>query len=328
MKTKTSNRWLVTGGAGFIGSHLVDLLIERNDQVVVLDDLSGGSLSNLPDSALLTVHTGDVGCPNRLAQAMAGVTGIFHCAALVGVQDCIRDWTGGHARNLTATIRLFETARKAGNVPVVYASSAAVYGDRSDDVCHEELQERPLSPYGADKLACEHQASAFWQIHQLPTAGLRFFNVYGPRQSATSAYSGVTALFSANEWAGRKSVIIGDGRQSRDFIFVSDVVRGMAAAMDRLHSDPACLVSNLCTGRSITVLELLGIIQSETDGKSLPPEFKPGRAGEIRHSRGSTKRMRENLGITDLVPIEKGIAEYLRWELSEQKTVERLSALG
>ena len=310
-----TERWLVTGGGGFIGSHLVGFLLGRGDQVVVLDDFSTGSADNLPShggGSRLSVLRADVAATESLAAAMATVTGVFHCAATVRVQDCIDDWFGAHATNATATIRLFEIAQRMGNLPVVYASSAAVYGNRSGEICHEDLPVDPVSPYGADKLACENHARAFWQVHRLPTAGLRLFNVYGPRQTVASSYSGVLAQFGRNWQAGRPNVVFGDGLQSRDFVYVSDVVAGMAAAMDLLRRAPRYIVSNICTGRSVSILELLTIFE-RVAGRPAPgpTEFRPARAGEVRKSQGSTARMAELLGLHRTVLLEDGLRKYL-----------------
>ncbi len=314
--------WLVTGGAGFIGSNLVDHLLRRGHQVVVLDDFSTGSPDNLPGGDDISVLRADVTSTESLDVAMATVSGVFHCAATVGVQDCIDDWFGAHATNATATIRLFETAQRKGNLPVVYASSAAVYGNRSGEVCHEDLPLDPVSPYGADKLACENHARAFWQVHRLPTAGLRIFNVYGPRQTVASSYSGVLAQFGQNWQAGRPNVVFGDGLQSRDFVYVSDVVAGMAAAMDRLRRTPRCFVSNICTGRSVSILDLLALFEGAAGRPAPgPTEFRPARPGEIRSSCGATARMAELLGLYRTVPLEDGLRAYLN-SLEPRATVE------
>ena len=306
-----TRRWLVTGGAGFVGSHLAERLLARGDAVTVLDDLSTGMPANLPRHPRLDLRTGDVNDADALGAALRGAAGVFHCAATVYVQDCIADWLGAHAVNLGGTIRVFEAARRAGGLPVVYASSAAVYGDPAGALCHEDLPERPISPYGADKLACEHQARAFWQVHALPTAGLRFFNVFGPRQSARSAYAGVLAAFGRDLRLGRASTIHGDGGQTRDFVHVSDVARALVAAMGRLGAAPGCLVANVCTGRSVSVRDLHALVRRHGGGLGPPPAFAPARPGEIRLSRGCTARMHAVLGRWRTMPLEEGIAGYL-----------------
>lgn len=308
------NKWLVTGGAGFVGSHLVDRLLALGQSVTVLDNFSTGSRRNLPTEVPgLTVLTGDVCSSSDVSRAMKGVSGVYHCAATVAVQSCIENWISAHQANATATIRLFDVARQNGGIPVVYASSAAVYGDCSDTVCHEDMSERPISPYGADKLTCEHQARAFMQVHGLPSAGLRFFNVYGPRQNASSPYSGVLARFCNDRLQDRAPVIYGDGLQSRDFIHVRDVISALVSAMDVLTQTGETFVSNVCTGRSVSLIELLGVIDACAGEGQAAANFLPQRQGDIRHSRGHTGRMTELLGSLNPLPLELGVMDYWNW---------------
>ncbi|WP_417724413.1 NAD-dependent epimerase/dehydratase family protein [Salipiger sp.] len=309
-----TGHWVVTGGAGFIGSHLVEHLLARGDRVTVFDNFATGAVGNLAACAgdpRLAIRTGDVATGEGLADTVAGASGVFHCAAVAGVQECIADWFGAHATNVTGAIRTFDAAVRAGRVPVVYASSAAVYGDRSGEPCREDMPVRPMSPYGADKLACEHQARAFREIHGLPTAGLRLFNVYGPRQAATSSYSGVLSQFVRNWRSGQANVIFGDGGQTRDFVQVGDVVGAMVAAMERLLVQSDCLVSNVCTGRPVSVLDLVATIGRITGGRPRAPEFRPARSGEIRHSLGDTRQMVALLGRRRITPLEEGLRTYL-----------------
>ncbi|MEQ9260490.1 MAG: NAD-dependent epimerase/dehydratase family protein [Roseovarius sp.] len=307
---------IVTGGAGFIGSHLVEHLLRQGTGVTVLDNFSTGTEANLAVArglGTLRVIEGTTTSRATLDAAMEGADCVFHLAAVSGVQDCIGNWSGAHEANATATIALFEAAQRAGPLPVVYASSAAVYGDRSGETCHEEMAERPISPYGADKLACEHQARAFWHVHGLPTAGLRFFNVYGPRQSSASPYAGALAKFGRNCVEGRGHTIFGDGLQARDFVHVNDAVRGLLAAMQKLCEAPEALVCNICTGRSVSMLHLIDLIEHAGGRKPGHLLFEPARPGEIRHSRGDTARMESLLGLADPMTLEAGIRDTLRW---------------
>ena len=220
--------YLVTGGAGFIGSHLCDALIGRGDSVRVLDDLSTGHRANLPDGVDLVV--GDIADPETASRATAGVDGCFHLAAIASVERGINDWLGTHRANLTGAIAIFEAIRRHGTkVPVVYASSAAVYGDSRTLPIPETAERRPLSAYGADKLGCELHAVTASHVHGIPTVGLRFFNVYGPRQDPKSPYSGVISIFCERILNGMPIQIYGDGAQTRDFIHVSDVVAALLA---------------------------------------------------------------------------------------------------
>ena len=303
-------RFLVTGGAGFIGSHLVDALVGAGHSVRVLDDLSTGRRANLSQAVSLSVGTiADTALLARLAE---GVDGIFHLAARSSVQGCIADWLPGHQDNLIGTINVLSAAVGAG-CPVVYASSAAVYGDRSDRICDEAARETPISPYGADKLACEHQASAFAAIHGLPSVGLRFFNVYGARQNLASPYAGVIARFIDDARAGRGHVVYGDGLQSRDFVAISDAIAGLCAAMRLARTGPArAEVVNICTGQATTLLDLIGAISGAL-GNTRPPEIThlPARPGDIRHSVGATARMQALLGLRAQVGLDQGLAHLL-----------------
>lgn len=302
-----SRHWLVTGGAGFIGRHLVGALAARGDRVTVFDI----SLGQGPPNATLRHLRQDIRDVASLGTAMVGVDGVFHLAANANVQDCIENWAGAHVTNCAGTMNVFGAARAQGGVPVVYASSAAVYGNRSGEICHEGLPERPISPYGADKVGCEHHARAFWRIHGLPSAGLRLFNVYGPGQDATSSYSSVLAQFTENRQKGRRNRIFGDGEQTRDFIHVDDVVQAFVAAMARLQETPDTWVSNVCTGHSVSLLEVCRIIDAQFGSTAQEPLFAPARRGDIRHSRGSTDQMRQLLDLHRAIPLHEGLARGL-----------------
>lgn len=297
---------LVTGGAGFIGSHLVERLLALGDAVVVLDDLSSGRPANLPDRARLV--RGDILDQALLARLLEGADCVFHLAALVSVPECIADWERGHRVNLGGSIALLQAAARAGNVPVIYASSAAVYGNRSGQACAESDLPLPISPYAADKLAAEHQARAMAEVHGLPSVGLRFFNVYGPRQDAASAYAGVISKFCANRLVDRPHQIFGDGGQSRDFIPVSDVVEGLVLARDSLKDQGGARVYNLCTGRETTLLQLASAIDRVSGRAPLPVHHHPARGGDIRASRGSPDLAARDLGFRAATGIEPGLA--------------------
>ena len=300
--------YLVTGGAGFIGSHLCEALTRRGDAVRVLDDLSTGRRSNLPPDA--TLLTGDVADPAAVAAAMDGVDGCFHLAAIASVEKGVTDWLGTHRANLTGTIAVFDAIRRQGSrIPVVYASSAAVYGDGPVPVA-EAAPKTPLSAYGADKYGCELHARVAGQVHGIPNVGLRFFNVYGPRQDPRSPYSGVISIFCERIAAGLPVSIFGDGRQTRDFVYVADVIRALLAAMALKPADSP--VFNICTGIPTSVAGLAGLI-AELAGKPLSADSKPPRAGEIRHSRGQMEAADRILGTRGRVPLRTGLAEVLAW---------------
>jgi UDP-glucose 4-epimerase len=265
-------------------------------------------MCNLPDGARLL--QGDVADAACVAEAMDGVDGCFHLAAIASVEKGVTDWLGTHRTNLTGTIALFDAIRRYRAVPVVYASSAAIYGDVQTIPTPEIASCRPLSAYGADKFGCELHARVATHVHAIPTVGFRFFNVYGPRQDPNSPYSGVISIFAQRISAGRPIAIFGDGEQTRDFIYVGDVVRALLAGMTLSPSEAA--VFNVCTGEATSVRALAELI-AELSGRPLVVEDKPPRAGEIRHSRGSPVRANELLNLGGRVPLRDGLATVLAW---------------
>ena len=301
--------YLVTGGAGFIGSHLCDALVARGDTVRVLDDLSTGRRSNLPKST--TFIEGDVADPALALLALDGVDGCFHLAAIASVEKGVTDWLGTHRTNITGTISVFDAIRQlGGEIPVVYASSAAVYGDAAAFPIAESEPCVPLSAYGADKYSCELHARVANHVHGIPTVGLRFFNVYGPRQDPKSPYSGVISIFCERIAAGLPIAIFGDGQQTRDFVYVADVVRALLAAM--AVRPPGSAVFNVCSGVSTSV-EALARVIAQLAGKDLDVQMQPPRAGEIRHSLGVPTRGSSALSIEGRVPLHAGLSEVLAW---------------
>jgi UDP-glucose 4-epimerase len=298
---------LVTGGCGFIGSHLCSVLRARGDRVRVLDDLSSGSESNLAPGAALLI--GDVARPATVRQALAGVDQCYHLAAVASVQRGVQEWYGTHRTNLSGTIALLEEARRHG-IPIVYASSAAVYGDIDTLPLREDMQPRPLSAYGADKLGCEQHALVAGHTHGIATAGLRFFNVFGPRQDPRSPYSGVISVFCDRLSRGEPLDVYGDGLQTRDFVFVADVVRMLLAAMS--SASVAAPVYNVCTGQPTSVLELASTV-AELCGTTLAVRHQPPRIGEIRHSLGQPAQARQRLGTSPATTLRDGLAETLAW---------------
>jgi UDP-glucose 4-epimerase len=299
--------YLVTGGAGFIGSHLCEALLTRGASVRVLDDFSTGKRLNVPHG--VEVIVGDVADRDLVRDAVRGISGCFHLASIASVQRGLTDWLGTHRTNLTGTITLLDAiSRLPEKPPMVYASSAAVYGDAVPPIA-EEAPKRPLSAYGADKYACESHAGVASHVYGVSTTGLRFFNVYGPRQDPKSPYSGVISIFCHRLLQGLPIDIHGDGEQTRDFIFVRDVVAAMIAAMDR-RRDAA--VYNVCTGLPTSVLLLAdviaGLLKTKLSIKHLAP-----RAGDIRHSTGSPTQLRQALDLPDPMPLQVGLAYVIDW---------------
>lgn len=300
-------RILVTGGCGFIGSHLTAALLARGDSVRVLDDLSTGSRANLAPGAELVV--GDIAEAATVRAALADRDACIHLAAIASVERGVRDWPGSHRVNLSGTIAVFDAARERG-LPVVYASSAAVYGDHAVLPIAEDAPTRPLSAYGADKLGCEQHARVGGLVHGLPTLGLRFFNVFGPRQDPRSPYSGVLSIFCDRLSRSEEVQIYGDGGQTRDFVSVHDVVAALLAGLDR--ASPDAPVFNVCTGRATSVRDL-ALAVATACGVAPLIAHRPPRQGEIRHSLGDPTKMRAALGLGAPRGLEEGIAEIVAW---------------
>jgi len=301
--------YLVTGGAGFIGSHLCDALIARGDSVRVLDDLSTGHRANL--QAGIDLIVGDIADPDTALRATEGVAGCFHLAAIASVERGLKDWLGAHRANLTGAITIFDAIRRHGtNVPVVYASSAAVYGDCLTIPIRETAERRPLSSYGADKYGCELHAITASHVHGIPTVGLRFFNVYGPRQDPKSPYSGVISIFCERILNGTPIHIYGDGTNTRDFVHVTDAVAALLAGMGLRPQ--AASVFNVCTGEATSVSDLArvigGLARKNPDVTHMPP-----RAGEIRHSLGDPSEARRVLGLGKTVALRDGLVTVLEY---------------
>ncbi|HYM33018.1 MAG TPA: NAD-dependent epimerase/dehydratase family protein [Candidatus Cybelea sp.] len=298
--------WLVTGGCGFIGSHLVEALLAQGDHVRVLDDLSTGRRENVPAAAEIVV--GDVADVKVVQQCMTGVDGCFHLAAVASVQRSNEAWVETHRSNLTGTVAVLDaarSARKGGKVPVVYASSAAVYGDAERMPIAESAPIKPLTAYGADKAGSELHARVAWAVHGIPTCGFRFFNVYGPRQDPKSPYSGVIAIFADHIARDETISIFGDGKQVRDFVYVKDVVRHLTAAMAAPRPDAP--VFNVCTGIATSIVELAEII-GRIAGRAPRITFGKPRPGDIHTSVGDPRRARELLGVSADTRVADGLA--------------------
>ena len=303
---------LVTGGAGFIGSHIVRALLAEGWQVRVLDDFSSGKRENLAGltPARLEVQEGDLRDPSALRAALRGVVVVFHEAAFVSVPASMEDPLTCHEVNDVGTARLLEAARQAGVARVVLASSAAVYGDSTAFPLREDQPPRPLSPYAATKAANELYARLYTAAFDLPVTALRYFNVYGPRQRPDSPYAAAIPIFARRMLAGQPPTIFGDGGQRRDFVFVGDVAQANLRAAE--SEAAAGETINICTGHEVTLLELLATLQ-ELIPDAPAPVFAPPRPGDIYRSVGDPTKAARLLGFRPQTSLREGLAEVVAW---------------
>lgn len=302
---------LVTGGAGFIGSHLVETLLADGCRVTVLDDLSSGHERNLPSSSgRLRFVRGDIRNPAAVADAVGGCEAVFHLAAVVSVPQTTQDPIGSAEVNEIGSLNVLEAARGAGVKRLVFASSSAVYGDDPRLPKGEDMQPKPLTPYAVQKLAVEYHARVYSRLYGLPAASLRFFNVFGPRQDPSSPYSGVISIFLTRALSGVAPMINGDGRQSRDFVFVSDVVQALIAAA--VSPSAPGKVFNVGTGQSVTIRRLWEVIAA-LSGSTAVPLHGPPRPGDVPQSVSAIEAARAELGFEPRVSFEEGLKMTMAW---------------
>jgi UDP-glucose 4-epimerase len=303
--------YLVTGGAGFIGSHLVEALVERGERVRVLDDLSSGTRENLtPVADAIELSVGDVADLETARRAARGARYVLHHAALASVHVSVQDPLRAHRVNTLGTLNMLLAAREAGVERVVLASSAAVYGAAQALPLKEETPPQPLSPYAATKLAGEGYLRGFLGSFGLEGVSLRYFNVYGPRQDPTSPYSGVISKFADALAGGEPPTIYGDGGQTRDFVYVADVVRANLLACTVPSAVGQTL--NVAGGRRTSILELAGMMSGLMGGRE-PPRFGPARPGEVRDSEADVTRAEGVLGWQAETTLEEGLARTVAW---------------
>ncbi|VTR93750.1 nad-dependent epimerase dehydratase : Uncharacterized protein OS=Planctomyces maris DSM 8797 GN=PM8797T_21943 PE=4 SV=1: Epimerase [Gemmata massiliana] len=296
---------LVTGGAGFIGSHLVEELVRRGSPVRVLDDFSTGLRSNISQHTNVEVVEGSLTDVDAVMRAVQGAGVIYHLGALASVARSVESPAVTHAACATGTLNLLDAARKSGIRRVVFAASSSAYGGNSSAAGQtEDLPMVAKSPYAAAKLAGELYMQAFAHTYGLETVRLRFFNIFGPRQRSDSPYSGVIALFTAAMAAGRTPSIQGDGTQSRDFTFVANAVQALtrAAAAPNVSGN----VYNVGTGRSVTLLQLVEAL-NRIFKTNLAPTFASPRAGDVKFSQADISRTRADLGYDPAVTFEDGL---------------------
>ena len=301
---------LVTGGAGFIGSHLCDALLAAGHRVRVLDNLSTGKRNNLAlDNPRLELIEGDAADAGLVRRAMVGCSAVAHLAAVASVQASVDDPVSTHQSNFVATLNICEAMREAGVRRVVFASSAAVYGNNGEGVAvGEDTPKAPLTPYASDKLASEYYLDFYRRQHGLEPAIFRFFNIFGPRQDPSSPYSGVISIFTERALAGRPISVFGDGEQTRDFFYVADLVPLLVQGLSKAVAEPGAV--NVGHGQSVSLNQLLDAVRQVLGGL---PEVSYGQArpGDIRHSKADNSLLRQRYQLAPATPLTVGLAQLL-----------------
>lgn len=301
---------LVTGGAGFIGSNLVDALVARGYAVRVLDNLSTGKRSNLPADAGVELIIGDVADAQAMRDAVQGCRAVVHLAAVASVQASVDDPVGTHQSNLVGTLNLCEAMRTSGLRRVVFASSAAVYGNNGEGApIGEGTPKAPLTPYAADKLASEHYLDFYRRQHGLEPVVFRFFNIYGPRQDPSSPYSGVISIFTERAQKGLPIAVFGDGEQTRDFVYVGDLVELLVQALESPEVQEGAV--NVGLNQATSLNQLLDAVGDVVGG--LPEvRYQAARQGDIRHSRADNTRLLRRYRLPDpATGMREGLAKLL-----------------
>ena len=305
-------KYLVTGVAGFIGSSIARALLAKGCDVRGVDDFSTGKRENLAGMDAMEFLHGDLTDAEVSARACAGVSCVFHEAAIPSVPRSVLDPIGCNHANVTGTLQLLNEARKAGVQRVVYAGSSSAYGNAPTLPKREDMIPRPLSPYAVSKLAGEYYMQAFASVYGMETVTIRYFNVFGPRQDPASMYSGVLAKFSRQMLAGETPTILGDGEQSRDFTYIDNVVHGNLLASEAPAEKVSGRVFNVATGKRITLNDTVEILR-ELTGYQGPVEYGPERAGDVKHSLADYTLARENFGYEPVVDFREGLRRTVEW---------------
>ncbi len=311
MQSDATYTYLVTGGAGFIGSHMVSALLDDGHRVRVVDNFSTGKRENLAHVAdRIDLHEISITDRAALDKAMDGVDYVFHLAALASVPRSVEDPLASNEHNVTGTLNLLMAAREAGVKRVVYAGSSSAYGNAESEYKSEDMLPLPLSPYAVAKLAAEHYCQVFTEVYGLETVTVRYFNVFGPRQDPLSTYAAVIPKFVTAMLDGQRPVVEGDGHQSRDFTYIANVVHGNLLAC---HTPGvAGETFNIAVGGRISLLEMINTLNAIM-GTDIQPVFIAPRPGDVKHSRASIDKARERLGFEPQVSFEDGLARTVAW---------------
>jgi nucleoside-diphosphate-sugar epimerase len=306
--------YLVTGGAGFIGSHLAEELVRRGHRVRVLDNLSTGKRRNLEHIPGIDFIEGDLADPEACARAVQGVDYVLHQAAIPSVPRSVKDPVTSNRSNIDGSLNILVAARDAGVRRLVYAGSSSAYGDTPTLPKREDMPTSPLSPYALQKLVAEQYCQMFTRLYGLETVTIRYFNVFGPRQDPSSPYSGVISLFSTALLEGRRPTIYGDGEQTRDFTYIANVVDGVLRACEAPAASGE--VINVATGGRISLNTLLQTMNTLV-GTDIVPIYAEARAGDVRDSQADISKAKALLGYEPSISLEEGLRRTLDWARTE-----------
>ena len=306
--------YLVTGGAGFIGSHMVERLLSQGHRVRIADDFSSGRRENVPSHANVDLVEGDLADMDVAKRAAAGCDYVIHLAAIPSVPRSVKDPVKSHRANVDGTLNMLIASRDAGVKRLVFAGSSSVYGDAAVLPKREDMRPSPLSPYALQKLIGEQYCQMFTRLYGLETVTTRFFNVFGPRQQPGSPYSGVISLFIEALASGKNPTVHGDGRQTRDFTYVGDVVTGVLRCCEAPNI--AGEVINVAAGGRISLLDLIRTLQGLLKSKA-EPVFGPTREGDVRDSQADIEKARRHLSFAPAVAFEDGLRETVAWFQSQ-----------
>jgi nucleoside-diphosphate-sugar epimerase len=304
-------RCLVTGGAGFIGSHVTRGALERGYQVRVLDDFSTGHRKNLAEiAAQIDLLEGDIRNPAAVREAVAGCEVIFHLAALGSVPRSVDDPAGTHDVNITGSLNILMAARDAKVRRIVYSASSSAYGDTPTLPKREDMLPQPLSPYAVSKLAVEHYLAAFYNCYGLQSVSLRYFNVFGPRQDPSSTYAAVIPAFVSRMVRGQRPIIFGDGEQSRDFCYIENVVNANLLAAEAKQTQAEAM--NIACGERITLNEIVKLLNASL-GTRIEPEYRESRPGDVRHSLADLAVAKRVIGYEPKIMFADGLKRAIQW---------------
>lgn len=304
----------ITGGAGFIGSHLTDILLKRGYRVRVFDNLSTGKRSNLPlENPLVQLIEGDIADPVAVAQAMNGCTAVVHLAAVASVQASVDDPINTHQSNFLGTLNVCEAMRQLKISRILFASSAAVYGGNGEGkAIAEDTPKSPLTPYASDKLASEYYIDFYRRHHAFESAIFRFFNIFGPRQDPASPYSGVISIFADRVQKNLPITVFGDGEQTRDFVYVDDLVQILVQALEAAIVDAGPI--NVGFNKSTTINQLINVL-SEINKSSPNVIYAPARAGDIRHSLANNTKLTSHYKIVNKTSLRTGLTKLIEYPI-------------